>query len=150
MRPFREHKIWELGHELTLEVYERTKPFPSDERFALTNQIRRAAYSIPFNIVEGSARGDREFHQSLRIALGSAAELDYGLLLSRDLGYLPAETYAALERRISVLKPMIVRFMKTLEPAYSEAPARRRSSTPPRAANGQRPTANGLRPEDLP
>lgn len=140
MRPFREYKIWELGHELTLAVYEESKAFPSDERYALTSQLRRAAYSVPFNIVEGSARGDKEFHQFLRISLASAAELDYGLLLAKDLGYLPQERYDSLAIRIANLKPMIVRFMSRLQ----EAPKAPRN---PRSANSQRLTANGRQPE---
>lgn len=140
MRPFREYKIWQLGHELTLAVYDSTKTFPPDERFALTSQLRRAAYSVPFNIVEGSARGDKEFHQFLRISLASAAELDYGLLLSRDLGYLADEEYTDLTRRIADLKPMIVRFMQRLD---ADVPSRRRL-----LANGQRLTANGQTPPE--
>jgi four helix bundle protein len=137
VRPYREYKIWQLGHELTLAVYESTRQFPAEERFALTSQIRRAATSVPFNIVEGSARGDKEFHQFLRISLASAAELDYGLLLSRDLGYLPDEAFNELTGRITALKPMIVRFMQRLD---ADVPPQRRLR-----ANGQRLTANGQR-----
>lgn len=140
MRPFREYKIWQLGHELTLAVYEETKTFPSDERYALTSQLRRAAYSIPFNIVEGSARGDKEFHQFLRISLASAAELDYGLLLARDLRYLSQERYDGLAERIANLKPMIVRFMSRLHDSNVAESARTRTT-------GQRLTANGPRQE---
>ena len=142
MRPFREYKIWQLGHELTLAVYACTKQFPPEERFALTLQLRRAAYSVPFNIVEGSARGDKEFHQFLRISLSSAAELDYGLLLARDLEYLSEKDYVELTRRISNLKPMIVTFMQRLK-APSTGPSAQRSP-----ANAQRLTANG--PEERP
>ena len=140
MRPFHEYKIWQLGHELTLAVYDSTKGFPPEERYALTSQVRRAAYSVPFNIVEGSARGDKEFHQFLRISLASAAELDYGLLLSRDLGYLTEEDYAHLSKRITDLKPMIVRFMQRLDADIR--PDRRLR------ANGQRLTANGPTPPE--
>ena len=134
MRPFREYKVWQIAHELTLSVYEATKSFPADERFALTSQIRRAAYSVPFNIVEGSARGEKEFHQFLRIALASAAELDYGLLLAHDLGYLNHDQLSELTARIGVLKPMMVRFMQKLESPQQTAI---------KAANRQQRTANG-------
>lgn len=130
MRPFREYKIWQLGHELTLEVYECTKGFPAEERYALTSQLRRAAYLVPFNIVEGSARGDKEFAHFLRISLASAAELDYGALLAHDLGYLSPDAYSRLSTRIANLKPMIVRFINRISPAATARPA-------------QRPTANG-------
>lgn len=156
MRPYREYRIWQLSHQLTLDVYNATANFPADERSSLTRQIRRAAYSVPFNIVEGSARGDKEFHQFLRISLASAAELDYGLLLSRDLGYLSHSRHADFEQRINNLKPMIVAFMaqlrRSLEQASTAAAASRtRKPTSPRpgqqhneppTANGQRPTAN--------
>ena len=141
MRPFREYKIWQLAHELTLAVYECTKQFPPEERFALTSQLRRAAYSVPFNIVEGSARGDREFHQYLRVSLASAAELDYGMLLARDLGYLSEDNYSQLANRVANLKPMIVTFMRRLTPLPAHSAPQRA------AANGQRLTANG--PENL-
>ena len=134
MRPFREYKVWQIAHELTLSVYEATKSFPADERFALTSQIRRAAYSVPFNIVEGSARGEKEFQQFLRIALASAAELDYGLLLAHDLGYLTDDQLSQLTARIGVLKPMMVRFMQKLESPQQTAI---------QAANRQQRTANG-------
>lgn len=134
MRPFREYEIWVLAHELTLAIYAETRPFPPEERFALTSQLRRAAYSVPFNIVEGSARGEREFHQFLRISLASAAELDSGILLARDLGYLSETSYGELAARISTLKPMIVNFMSRLDRGGSPKVA---------AANRQRPIANG-------
>lgn len=154
MRPYREYRIWQLGHQLTLDVYSATANFPADERSSLTRQIRRAAYSVPFNIVEGSARGDKEFHQFLRISLASAAELDYGLLLSRDLGYLSRDRHADFEHRIDNLKPMIVAFMaqlrRSLEQANSAAassrtrkPAALRSPVSPTDPAAQRLTANG-------
>ena len=145
MRPFREYKIWQLGHELTLAVYDKTKSFPPEERYALTSQLRRAAYSVPFNIVEGSARGDKEFHQFLRVSLASAAELDYGILLGRDLGYLSDEGYNDISSRIANLKPMIVTFMQRLS-----SPAQRRPANGQRlTADGQRLTANGQPSEAL-
>jgi len=137
MRPYREYRIWQVGHQLTLDVYGATADFPTDERSSLTRQIRRAAYSVPFNIVEGSARGDKEFHQFLRIALASAAELDYGLLLARDLDYLSAVRHADFEHRIDNLKPMIVAFMAQLRRSLEQA---KTSSTTSRTRRPASPT----------
>jgi four helix bundle protein len=116
---------------LTLDVYTQTRGFPADERFALTSQLRRAASSIPFNIAEGTARGDAECRQFLRISLGSAAELEYGVLLSRDLGYLSDAQYEALDSQIGPVKRMLVAFIRRLD-ARLGGPS-----------NGQRPTAKG-------
>ena len=136
MRPFRELKVWQDAHQLTLDVYEATRSFPAEERYALTSQLRRAAYSVPFNIVEGTSRGDTECRQFLRISLGSASELDYGLLLSRDLGYLSAETYAAFESQIAREKRMLNAFIANLTRTLDAERARPRQRL---TANGQRP-----------
>jgi four helix bundle protein len=89
VQDYRHLKVWEKAHQLTLAVYKATVPFPKDELYGLTSQIRRACTSIPANIAEGCGRdGDAEFARFLRIAMGSASELDYHLLLARDLGFL--------------------------------------------------------------
>ena len=83
MQSFRNLKVWEKAHRLTLDVYRSTKMFPRDETYGLTSQIRRAAGSIGANIAEGSCRkGDCEFSRFLQIAMGSASELEYHLLLA--------------------------------------------------------------------
>jgi four helix bundle protein len=89
MRDFKKYDIWQLSHELTLEVYKITSIFPKEELFGLTSQIRRAVSSIPTNISEGCGRNsDKEFNQFLNIALGSASETEYLLTLSKDLNYI--------------------------------------------------------------
>lgn len=140
MRPFRELRVWDESHQLTLDVYRATGSFPNNERFALTSQLRRAAYSVPFNIVEGTSRGDAECRQFLRIALGSAAELEYGLLLARDLGYLPIEEHESLTARTIVVKRMLNAFISRVNAAIDA-----RANRPP-VPVGQRPMANGQRP----
>jgi four helix bundle protein len=78
--------IWQKGFELSLIIYRLTKSFPDDERYGLVSQMRRSAVSIPSNIAEGYARGTKiSFHQFLRIAHGSAAELETQLLLAKEL-----------------------------------------------------------------
>jgi four helix bundle protein len=91
-------KAWVACHELTLAVYRITSPWPKDEQYALTSQVRRAAYGAAANIAEGSAkRGSREFRRFLDMSLGSLSELSYLLLLSRDLGYLTSDKWGELE-----------------------------------------------------
>jgi four helix bundle protein len=139
MRSFRELRVWEESHQIVLEVYRLTASFPADERFALTSQLRRAAYSVPFNIVEGTARRDNECRQFLRISLGSAAELEYGLLLAKDLGYVGLNEYESLTLGLLGVKRMLNAFIARLEPGGKLAEAPRQRPT----ANGQRPATKG-------
>ena len=89
MRDYKKYGVWELGHEITLDVYELTKDFPKEKTYGLISQMRRSAYSIPSNIVEGCGReSDAEFKRFLIISQGSASELEYFLILARDLKYL--------------------------------------------------------------
>jgi four helix bundle protein len=91
-------KAWLACHDLALAVYRRTREWPTTERYALTAQGRRAAYSAAANIAEGAARkSSREFRHHLDIALGSLAELSYVLVLARDLEYLRKETFGEIE-----------------------------------------------------
>jgi len=97
MKDFRNLQVWERAHQLTLTVYKMTANFPAEERFGLTSQIRRCSASIGANIAEGCGkRGNGEFQRFLQIASGSASELDYHLLLARDLGFLRDEEYRKL------------------------------------------------------
>ena len=88
MRDYKKYQVWELGHEVTLEVYKLTKDFPKTEIYGLVSQMRRASSSIPANIAEGCGReSDSEFKRFLTIARGSASELEYFTILAKDLGY---------------------------------------------------------------
>jgi four helix bundle protein len=94
MQDFRQLKIWERAHQLTLAVYSNTASFPHEERYGLTSQIRRVAVSIPANLAEGCGRGgDADFRRFVQIAMGSACELEYHLLLACDLKLLKAADY---------------------------------------------------------
>lgn len=116
MRDFRELKVWHKAHALTLDVYRATKLFPREELYSLTNQIRRAAVSIGANIAEGAGKNSRlEFARYLQIALGSASELEYHLLLSRDLGYLASEIHEELSQQAVETKKMLSGFMQYLD-----------------------------------
>jgi four helix bundle protein len=108
MRNYRNLKVWERSHALTLAVYKSTQCFPAEERFGLTSQIRRSCSSIPANLAEGCGRrSDGEMARFIQIAMGSGAELSYHLLLSRDLGFLRGAEYTALEAELSGIMRML-------------------------------------------
>jgi len=93
-------KAWQLSYQLALALYDVTYTFPRDERFGLTSQIRRAAFSVIANIAEGAAkRGRREFRRFLDIALGSITEIEVALRLARDRQYTSRERWTELERQ---------------------------------------------------
>jgi four helix bundle protein len=109
-------KVWEKAHQLTLEVYKGTTGFPRDELYGLTSQIRRSSASIAANIAEGCGRGGTtELRRYLQISMGSASELEYHLLLARDLRILDATTYESLAPRVTEIKRMLTSFMQKLE-----------------------------------
>lgn len=108
MQDFRELKVWQKAHELTLAVYEVTRSFPRDEQFGLTSQIRRSCSSIGANLAEGCGRnGDAEFARFCSIAMGSASELEYHLLLARDLKMIKPSDYESLSQSATELKRML-------------------------------------------
>lgn len=108
MQDFRNLLVWQKSHAMALSIYRATFTFPEQEKYGLTSQMRRAAYSIPSNIAEGCGRAGRiELRQFLHLSLGSASELDYFLLLSRDLQFLTPPQYEKLEGRVRELKLML-------------------------------------------
>ena len=97
MKDFRNLRVWQEAHQLTLQIYRATAKFPREELYGLTSQIRRCSTSMGANIAEGCGkRGNNEFQRYLVIASGSASELDYELLLAKDLEYLSDQTYHRL------------------------------------------------------
>lgn len=97
MKDFRNLKVWEKSHHLTLEIYRITEKFPQEEIYGLRSQIRRSCSSIPTNISEGCGRdSEAELTRFLRIAMGSASELVYLLLLSNDLDMIRDSDYEVL------------------------------------------------------
>jgi four helix bundle protein len=116
MKNFRDLKVWEKAHELALAAYEATASFPKQEMFGLVSQIRRCASSIPANIAEGCGRrGNGEFHRFLQIAMGSASELEYHLLLSRDLKFLNEPIYRPLNDRVEEVKRMLTALARKVD-----------------------------------
>jgi four helix bundle protein len=108
MQDFKKPAVWQKGHELTLKTYSLTASFPRDEVYGLTSQIRRSAASIPANIAEGCGRGGNvELARFLQIALGSASELEYHLLLAHDLKHISTPEYEAAAADVSEVKRML-------------------------------------------
>lgn len=96
---YRKLNVWQKADEFAFEIYKATKRFPKEELYGLTSQIRRAALSIPTNIVEGYARkGDKELARFIGIAIGSMAETEYLLDFSKKLGYLKEHDYTEIEK----------------------------------------------------
>jgi four helix bundle protein len=108
MQNFRDLKVWNKAHAVTLAVYAATEAFPAAERFGLTSQTRRAASSVPANIAEGCGRSSNaDLARFLHIPLGSASELDYFLLLARDLKFLDPSTHEELHASVIETKRML-------------------------------------------
>lgn len=118
MRDFRQLKVWEKSHRLTLGVYKATATFPRPELYGLTSQIRRACVSVPANIAEGCGRsGEAELARFLDIAMGSASELEYHLILAHDLGLLDTSERNRLVGEVIEVKRMPTSFIRRLRPA---------------------------------
>jgi four helix bundle protein len=119
MKDFRDLKVWEKSHEFVLNAYGVTRDFPREELYGLTSQLRRAAVSVPTNIAEGCGRGtDSDFARFLQIAIGSACEAEYLLLLSRGLNYLSNESHDGLTNAISEVKRMLAAMLQAVRPVY--------------------------------
>jgi len=116
MSDYRKLVVWEKGHKLVLAVYRATMTFPKEELYGLTSQLRRAASSILANIAEGSGCGsDAEMIRFLRIALGSASELEYHLLLARDLNFLDPKLYQPLGQQTAEVGRMLTGLIQKLK-----------------------------------
>ena len=111
-----ELEVFKKSHELTLEIYKVTENFPKSELFGITSQLRRAAYSVPVNIVEGKSRKNtKELIQFLNIANASLEEVRYFLLLSKDLNYIDKEKHGKLESNCEAISKMLNSFINTLK-----------------------------------
>lgn len=128
MRDFRSLRVWQEAHGLVLEVYRTTAGFPKHETYGLTSQLRSAAVSVASNIAEACGRtGDLDFRRFVQIALGSASETEYQVLLAKDLGYMETARHNEIEVRLQRVKRMLSRLRD-------------------RSVRAQRPTADGRRP----
>ncbi len=115
MKNFRDLGVWHKAHLLALEVYKITAHFPKEELYGLTSQLRRAAASIPSNIAEGCGRGsDPDFARFLQIAMGSASEVEYQLLLAHDLSFISPANYTRLNDLVTEVKRMLTSLLQKL------------------------------------
>lgn len=113
MKDFRKLDVWQKAHALALSIYSDTRDFPSDERYGITNQLRRACFSIPTNMAEGCGRySDSDLCRFLDISMGSANETEYLLLLSRDLGMLSKDNYNRNSACLLEVKRMLASLIK--------------------------------------
>ena len=113
MQSFRSLRVWDKSHQLTLAVYSQSKVFPREEIYGLTSQMRRASASIGMNIAEGCCwKGSAEMARFLQIAMGSAGELEYQLLLARNLEYLRNPGYERLAAQVVEVKRMLSSLMQ--------------------------------------
>ncbi|PWK78743.1 four helix bundle protein [Mucilaginibacter oryzae] len=116
MRDYKKYLVWVKAHELNMFVYKNVLPkFPKSEQFDLMSQTKRASYSSPLNIVEGCGRNtERDFAHFLDQALGSAHELEYCLLMCKDLSYVDQVLYLETDKLINEVKAMLISLIKTL------------------------------------
>lgn len=115
-KDFQEPKVWQKAHQLTLAVYQITATFPREELYGLTSQLRRSSASIPANIAEGCGRsGDAEFARFCSIAMASVSELEYHLLLAKDLKLIQPRNHAELSQRTTELKRMLTALLHKLK-----------------------------------
>jgi len=123
MQNFKELKVWEKAHQITLSIYKASARFPKEEIYSLTNQLRRAASSIPANIAEGCGKNTQaDLANFLNISLGSANETEYFLILSKDLDYLTEEQFSILSNSINEVKAMLISLIGRVRSKYASKP----------------------------
>jgi four helix bundle protein len=116
LQDFRKLNVWEKSHSLAVAIYQVTATYPKEELYGLTSQIRRAGISIPANIAEGCGReGNTELGRFFQIAVGSASELEYHLLLSRDLKILNEQDFERLDNQVNEVKRMLISLIKKVK-----------------------------------
>jgi len=115
MQDYRKLRVWQKAHELTLKVYAVSAHLTTPPSWPLRDQLLRAAISIPSNIAEGAGRGtDKDFKRFLQHSLGSLNEVEYDLLLARDLGFVTAEEHPKLSARLEEVRRMLSGLMASL------------------------------------
>src|SRR5438270_14059898 len=116
MRNYRDLQVWTKAHSLTLDLYKISRAFPREEMYGLTAQLRRAASSIGANLAEGCGRRTSgELARFVRIAMGSASELDYHLLLCRDLEFMSSDDFTSSAAKLTEVRKMLTSFLQSVE-----------------------------------
>lgn len=120
MHDHRRLLIWRRSYGLTLRIYRLTAEWPSDERYGLTSQLRRAAVSVPSNIAEGTGQSSpKGFGRYLRIALGSISEIDTQLRIARDLGYIEAAAAGPILTEVAQIRRMLKALIRSEKPQFT-------------------------------
>ncbi len=122
MRNYNKYEVWIKSHDLVQFIYKSVVPvLPMNEQYELTRQLKRAAYSVPFNIVEGSGRNsEKDFVHFLDISLGSVLEVEYCTLLIKDLSYIDSELHKTLNGKINHIKAMLIGLIKSIREPKNE------------------------------
>jgi four helix bundle protein len=116
MRNYRDLQVWSKAHNLTLELYRLSRQFPREEIYGITSQLRRAAVSIGANLAEGCGRRtSNELARFVRVAMGSASELDYHLLLCRDLRFMSSDDFSISTAKLTEVRKMLTSFLQSVE-----------------------------------
>ena len=116
MQDYRKLIFWQKSHIFALNIYRVTSMFPREEIYSLVSQMRRAAISVPSNIAEGCGRnGSKEIRHFMAMAMGSANEVGYQLLLAKDLNYIPDEKYISLNNDVDEIQKMLASYIKRIE-----------------------------------
>ncbi|PJA96623.1 MAG: four helix bundle protein [Ignavibacteriales bacterium CG_4_9_14_3_um_filter_34_10] len=116
MKSHRDLNVWQNSIQLVTEIYTLTKDFPKDELFGLTNQLRSALVSIPSNIAEGAARNhEKEFIQFLYISLGSCAEIETQMIISKNLEFIDSQTLEVFLGKVANIRNMLIGLIKAVK-----------------------------------
>ncbi len=116
MKDFRDLKVWARAHQITLAIYRATRQFPREETYGMVSQLRRCSSSVAANIAEGCGRvGNPEFGRFLGMAMGSASELEYFLLLARDLNFLSNTNYESMAQDVCEMRRMLNSLMTKVQ-----------------------------------
>jgi len=116
MKDFRDLKVWQRAHQVALTIYRCTRDFPREETYGMVSQLRRCSSSVAANIAEGCGRsGNAEFGRFLTMAMGSASELEYFILLARDLHYLSPEKHETVAHDVVEMRRMLNRLLSKVQ-----------------------------------
>jgi four helix bundle protein len=116
LRNYRDLQVWDKAHKLTLDLYRVSREFPREETYGITSQLRRAAVSVGANLAEGCGRRtSNELARLVKIAMGSASELDYHLLLCRDLGFMNEGDFTRTSSDLTEVRKMLTSFLNRVE-----------------------------------
>ena len=123
MRNYRDLQVWSKAHSLTLDLYRISRGFPREELYGITGQLRRASASIGANLAEGCGRRTSgELARFVRLAMGSASELDYHLLLCRDLGFMENNNFERTTKHLTEVRKMLTSFLGSVEAQIEQEP----------------------------